>query len=430
MLSGIRFSKIEGAPLVGPSGNRVGRVADCVVRLVADGSLPRVTALLLRLEGQDLFISMNDVTDLSPSGVTLSSAKVDTRPFERRPGEVLLDRDVKDRAVIDVEGARLVRVHDLVLEKVSRTWRVAAIVPTLPRDLKSALQRLVGREAEDAGQIPWTRIEPLVGHVPTAKWRLPFLRLAQLRPADIADIVEEASHEEGQQILEAVSQDDELEADVFEELDDHHRVEFLGERSDEEVADVLASMEPDMAADALMQLDQDRRLPILNRLPSEEQKSIRSLLGYHPETAGGLMSTEFVSLAAQLKVKEAIDRLRKLEEVPVLLADVFVVDPDGRLVGSLTLISLLRAPAEKALGQVVQPDPPAVLPGTDVPSVALQMSDYNLTALPVVDEGGTLLGIVTSDDLIEAIIPEEWRWRGRPERVHMVSGKASATRSR
>jgi CBS domain-containing protein len=346
---------------------------------------------------------------------------VDTRPFERRAGEVLLARDVVGRAVIEVVEARLIRVGDLILEGEGSSWRVSAVVPSLALDPLRTVMRLLRRETP-LEEIEWTRIEPLVGHVPTAARRLS-VRVARLRPADIADIVEEASHEEGQEILEAVHHDHELEADVFEELDEEHQVEFLRDRSDAAVAVLLADMGPDDAADLLMKLEPERRSRILELVPEAERDRLRRLLGYNPKTAGGLMSTEFVALPEGESVQEAIEELRRPRDVPDGLATIYTLSGD-RLSGTVTLARLLRADPSQPLRDLANQQPVAVFPDADIPAIAVEMADYNLAALPVVDEAGRILGVVTYDDLLEALVPDQWRWRGEANQEHRYEPSA------
>jgi CBS domain-containing protein len=409
--------------MVGPSGNQIGRVSDCVVRLV-DAGMPTVTGILLRLQSRDVFVSAGDVLTLGDeNAVQLSADKVDVRPFERRPGEVLLDRDVCGRAVIDVARARLIRVSDLILENEGSRWLVTAVMASRPATLTALVARVLRREVTGE-EIEWRQVAPLVGHVPTAgKW-LTTVQLANLKPAEIADIVEAATHEEGEEILEAVSADEELEADVFEELDEEHRVEFLKDRTDAEAADVLGNMGPDLAADLLMQLPQERRRPILEMLPAEEQRNVRALLGYGPETAGGLMSNEFIARPDDETVAATLQALREMEELPAILIDIYVTAA-GKLAGSLSLAGLLRADAAARLHDVMQADPEAVFPDADLPSIAVHMADFNLATLPVISPEGELVGIVTYDDLIQAMLPEEWRWRGRPSPALIPDGNSA-----
>jgi CBS domain-containing protein len=414
-MSRIRFSTLRGRLLRGSSGNDLGRIDDLVVRLVEEAALPQVTGLLLRLPGGDVFVSVRDVAELGEDGAGLSSDRLDTRPFERRPGEVLLARDVMDRAVIEVVEARLIRVGDLVLEGEGAAWRVADVIPSPTSDPLRWLARLFRRESP-VEEIDWRRIEPLVGHVPTAARRLG-ARVARLRPADIADIVEQASHEEGEEILEAVHQDHELEADVFEELDEEHQVEFLRDRDDAEVSALLADMGTDDAADLLMKLDQDRRRRILELLPEPRRERVRRLLRYNPETAGGLMSTEFIAMPESTSAQGAIDELRRLPELSENMAVIYAMRGE-QLSGAITLVQLLRAEPSRPLSELGSRQPVAVFPDADIPSVAVEMADYNLAALPVVDDAGRMLGVVTYDDLIEVLVPDEWRWRGEVSQEH------------
>ena len=184
-----------------------------------------------------------------------------------------------------------------------------------------------------------------------------FGRLAKLHPAQIADLVEAASHEEGEEIIGAVGADRELEADVFEELDSEHQVEFLRERSDQEAANVLATMEADDAADLLGELDQDRREPVLKLLPWRQQRKVRSLLGYNPATAGGLMNPDFVALVETKTVAEALEKLRRTELPEETITTVFALDSAGHLSGVVSVVMLLKQPATALLADAKSPTP-------------------------------------------------------------------------
>jgi CBS domain-containing protein len=411
MAERLLLSQVVDRPLVGPANERVGRAADLVVRL-ADGGAPTVVGVVRRAATRDTFVPREDLALLSATEVRLGVDKVGTRPFERRPGEVLLARDVRGRAVIDMSRAELVRVRDVVLEGQGADWHVAAVVPAPVTTLTGWLRRLRGAEAP-VEEVPWANVEPLIGHVPTAARSLPLPRLSRLRPADIADIVEQASHEEGREILHAVRADAALEADVFEELDEEHQLEFLKERSDDEIAQVLGNMNSDDAADLLTKLAQERRRPVLDRLPEAQRRNVHRLLVHGADTAGGLMSTEFVTVQEDATVAEALDGLRRRPEVPDTLTDVFTLAGE-RLTGSVSLVRLVRADPSARIAEVVTADPIAVYADADLPSVALQMADYNLASLAVVDADGRMSGVITYDDVIEATLRPEWRWRGRP----------------
>ena len=292
----VHVSSLAGSPLLDSSGERLGRVEDVIARLDEGNDLPPVIGLKARIGGRELFVPADRIEQLGPFEVRTATTKLDLAQFERRPGEVLLRADVLDRSLINIETARLVTAHEVELVCEDGRWRVAGVDTSLrPRLWRLLPRRFRGHDSEHTAFVPWRQIEPFVGHVPTSRLKLASRRLIRLHPAQIADLVEAASHEEGEEILEAVGQDKELEADVFEELDDEHQVEFLRERSDQAAAALLARMAGDDAADLLFELDQERRLPILNLLPPAKQSQLKALLGHNPETAGGLMNPDFVS---------------------------------------------------------------------------------------------------------------------------------------
>ena len=230
-----------------------------------------------------------------------------------------------------------------------------------------------------------------------------------MHPAKLADLVEAASHEEGEEIIRAVGQDTELEADVFEELDPDHQVEFLRSRSDEEAARLLSAMEPDDAVDLLTELDQERRLPILQRLSPATQLKLRSLLNYNPETAGGLMNPDFVSVPSSSTVGEALEAVRSSTAPPQAAGVVFVTGEGGRLEGTAPVVSLLRADYSETVAVIERPDPASLPADADIHEVVRKMTDYNLAVAPVVDEEGRLLGQITVDDVLELMLPSGWR---------------------
>jgi Mg/Co/Ni transporter MgtE len=272
-------------------------------------------------------------------------------------------------------------------------------------------RRFRGHRGEHAEFVEWSQLEPFVAHVPSSRLRLAHRRLARLHPAQIADLVEAASHDEGEEILEAVAQDKELEADIFEELDEAHQMEFLRERSDAQVVAVLARMESDDAADLLMELDQDRRLPVLNLMPAAKRLKIRRLLGYNPQTAGGLMNPDFVSVTERSTVEQAIELVRRSEIPAEQLQTVVVVGADGRFMGSVYVVALVKAGEHQSIGGLIDPSPPAVTAETDLPEIARLMTDYNLMSLPVVNGEGRPIGLLAVDDVIELMLPEDWRRR-------------------
>ncbi|MGA7704800.1 MAG: CBS domain-containing protein [Solirubrobacteraceae bacterium] len=406
----LHLSALVGSPLRDSDGERLGRVEDVIVRLGGVG-YPPITGFLVKVAGRTSYLGADRVSAID-NGVILRKAKLDLRHFERREEEVLLKRDVLDRQLINVDGARLVRANEIELADIAGSWRVVG-VDTGPRGgLRRLLPKPLGQRIATGDFLDWASVEPFVGHVPTVRLRVPHPKLAKLHPAQIADLVEAASRREGEEIIQAVGEDDrELEADVFEELDDHHQREFLEDRPDEQVAEILSRMAPDDAADVAGELEEEHRERVLALLPVSHRIKVRKLLGYDPAEAGGLMSPEFVSLRRTTSASEALDAVRLSKIAPELLTAVFVCSPEGALEGSVPVAALVRAEPDRRLSALVKHELPSLRTDASFEEVARVMADYNLTCVPVVDEHEHMLGIVTVDDVLEAMLPRGWRRR-------------------
>ena len=408
----LHLSTILRSPLLDREGERLGRVEDLIVRL-ADGGYPPVTGLKARIGGRDLFVPTDRIATLEPGAVRLSGEKLSLGRFERRVGEVLLGQDVLGRKLVNVEAdpPSLVTAHEIELKCVDGWWRVVGVDHSSSAQLRRLLPRPFKRTVADRPFLDWTDLEPFVGHVPTARLRFSHRKLANLHPAEIADLVEAASHDEGEELIEAVGQDRELEADVFEELDEHHQLEFIRERPDAQVAAVIARMAADDAADLIVEIEQERRGHILALLPPAQRLQIEALLGYNPSTAGGLMSPEFIALSESETAATALERVRSSEIAPETLTTILLSDGDGRLSGSVAVVTLLRTTAQTPLSSLAEHEPVSVHTDADLPEVARTMTDYNLVMLAVVDEQERVVGVVTVDDVLELTLPSGWRRR-------------------
>ncbi len=405
----LHLSSVINRPLVDKTGERLGRVQDLIVR-VGQSPHPPVVGLVVNIGGRDLFVPIRKVNDIEPGRVRFDGKRVDLRRFERRPGELLLARDLSARHLINFVGGRLIKANDIELAKVNGTWEVVGVDPSSRPVIRRLLPFKLGRHSKPGAIVDWASIEPFVAHVPTSRLRIPYRKLAKLHPAQIADLVEAASHVEGEEIIDAVAEDQELEADVFEELDTDHQLEFLRNKSDEEAARLLATMAPDDAADLIVEVDQDRRLPILNLLPEPQQQKVRSLLTYNPETAGGLMSPDFLCLPATSSVADVLEAVRSSKAAPEALVVVFATDDDGHVIGSTSVIRVIQSDPGATLGSIVEPDPPHVHPDWDIGATVRKMSDFNLIVAPVMDaDHENVLGVVTVDDVLELMLPTGWR---------------------
>jgi CBS domain-containing protein len=404
----LHLSSVIKRPLVDAAGDKLGRVQDLIVRL-GETPHPPVVGLVVNIGGRDLFVPIRKVAAFETGRVRFEGRRVDLRRFERREGELLLARDLLAHHLINFVGGRLIRANEIELARVNGTWEVVGVDPSSRPALRRLLPGRFGRRTGTGTMVDWASIEPFVSHVPTSRLRIPYRKLAKLHPAQIADLVEAASHEEGEEIIEAVGADSELEADVFEELDTEHQLEFVRTRSDQEAARLLSSMAPDDAADLITEVDQDRRLPILNLLPEPQQTKVRSLLRYNPETAGGLMSPDFLCLSANLDVSAALEAIRR-STVPPEALDVVFAEDGGRVVGSVSAVRLIQAVPTVALGAVVDTEPVHLHADWDLGAMVRTMSDFNMTVAPVMDEEhGIILGVVTVDDVLELLLPTGWR---------------------
>ncbi|HEY3881107.1 MAG TPA: hypothetical protein VGM12_21150, partial [Trebonia sp.] len=284
----LRLSRLIKRPVTDRGGGSLGRLADVIVRL-RGADYPLVTGLVAAVGGREIFVPIDQVSSFDGDPLRLSSARLSLRHFERRDGEVLLRADVLGHRLIDVPNARLVRAADLELMRDDPEWIVAGV------DIRP--RRMFGlRPPETPGARDWHDFEWLIGHEGSALLRGPFARVRRLRPAQIADLLESASAEEETEILGRVRADPELEADVFEELDEDLATRLLGARTDFEIAEVLARMRADDAADAIAELPQQRRQPVLDLLPPGPRQKVLTLMGFASASAGGLMGVDFIAL--------------------------------------------------------------------------------------------------------------------------------------
>jgi CBS domain-containing protein len=405
----LHLSLVVHAELRDRSGGKIGGVDDVIVRL-GEGGYPPVTGVLATVAGRQVFVPADEIDEIDYDSVTLSSARLDLQPFERRAQEVLLKKDVLDRQLINVDGARLVRSNDIEIARLGGWYRVVGVDVSLRGLVRRLLPRPFARSVGTTEFLDWASVEPFTGHVPTVRLRVPHPKLARLHPAKLADLVEAASHNEGEEIIRAVRSNPELEADVFEELEPHHQLEFIEERSDEDVARVLARMESDDAADLATELPEERREQVIELLPPVQRRRVRALLGYDAATAGGLMSPDFVCVYSQATHAEALERIRMSRSSAEALACVFVMNARKRLTGMIRLADLLRADTQLRIGEIAE-SAQRVRTEADLEEVARLMTDFDLPVLAVTDDEERLVGVITVDDVLELVLPKGWQRR-------------------
>jgi CBS domain-containing protein len=395
------------APVVARSGDTIGRVEDVIVRLRGTDEYPLVTGIVAGVGGRQVFVGSDAIQELSPKQVLLAKNKVDLRAFERREGEVLLRADVLGHRLIDVAAVELVRAYDVELEDTGHGWVLARVDTRRPARLFGLIPGSGGPAARD-----WKAFEPLIGHARSSALRRVSGRMGAFKPAQIADLLEDADKAEGGEILDRVRTDPELEADVFEELDPDKASRLLDDMPDAEVAALLGRMRADDAADAISDLRQKRRRRVLDLMPAPQRTKVITLLGFNPNSAGGLMNVDFVSCAAAATAHDALAIIGNARAVqPEALLKIHVLNDDKQLTGVVSVIALLQSDSSATVATLMDPDPVRVAADADLTDIALLMADYNLYMIPVVDDEDRVLGVVTVDDVLEATIPEDWRRR-------------------
>ena len=398
------ISQAIGRPVTGAAGERLGTLRDVVVRMEAPG-YPPLHGLVVRAGKRRRFVPLREVASLDSTGVRLRRDDLPGEEFRRRPGEVLLAGDVLDRQLIDVNGVRVVRANDAAVARVGGEYRLVGVdVSGKGLVRRIGPRRLVGRLPGDL--IDWSVVEPLASTVPEVRLNLPHDRLAKLHPSDIARIVDALAYPQGAEIVQAL--DDATAADTLEEVDERRQADLLEALPAERAADILEEMAPDAAADVLDDMAGDQARQILERMDQGDASEVKLLLSYPEDSAGGIMTTDYVVALAQETTAQAVEYIRGQLDKPDLVYYVYVVDhPDNqRLLGVVSLRDLLLARPEQPLREYMREEPRAVPPTADAAEAARVMTEYNLLALPVTDEQGRMLGLVTADDALEVLLPE------------------------
>jgi len=403
------LSQVLGRPILDLEGERVATLKDVIVRLGED-DYPPVAGFVARYRRRDFFLSRWRISHFGQHGVRLNSDILDLHPFMRREGEVLLARDVLDKQLIDVDGKRVVRVNDVQIIETANDWRVTGADVSLSglwRRLAPSFLRS-GRPVE---VIDWADVGYLATDAATVQLKSSRGRLARLHPVEIARLAQAFSYQQGAEIVGSL--DDETAAETLEEMAAARQAQIIGDMDEERAADILEHMSPDEAADVLGDLPEEKAEDLLNRMEDEEQSEVAELLPYADDTAGGLMTTEFVTLPRDLTVGEALARLREMAQTPNMIYYLYVVESEDswKMVGVIALRNLILAEPSLPLDQVMRDDLQFARPDDDAAEVSQKIAEYNLLALPVVDETGDILGIVTVDDAIEVLLPKDWRQR-------------------
>jgi CBS domain-containing protein/sporulation protein YlmC with PRC-barrel domain len=404
------LSQVLGRPIRDLEGESVATVKDVITRLGEDDH-PQITGIVARYRRRDFFVSRWRITEISEAGVRLNSDVLNLRPFERREGEVLLARNVLDKQLIDVDGKRVVRVNDVQLIEVAGAWRVTGADVSLQGLWRRLAPAGFMGTRKPVEVIDWSDVGYLATDEATVQLKSASGKLARLHPVEIARLAEALSYHHGSEVVESL--DDETAAETLEEMAAVQQARIIGDMDEERAADILEWMSPDEAADVLGDLPEEKAEELLGLMEGEEQADVAELLPYEDDTAGGLMTTEFVTLPRELTVGAALARLREMAETPNMIYYLYVVEAEDswQLIGVIALRSLILADPAAPLAAVMRTEFQSAHPNEPAKDVARRIAEYNLLALPVVDPAGDILGIITVDDAMELLLPKNWRQR-------------------
>ena len=402
-------ARLAGCLVFDPVGDRVGKVRDVVVVYRSDGA-PRVVGLVVEIPGKRrVFVSISRVTSIG-AGQVITTGLINVRRFEPRGGEVRVIAEILGRQLAFRDGSGTATIEDVAITQApSGLWDVTQLFVRRPKTssspfAKGATQFVAWAEmAEtDAGAGAPQSAEQLIA------------TYTDLKPADLATSLLELPKERRGEV--AAELPDERLADALEEMREQDQVELLRTLDDERVADVLDQMQPDDAADLFAQLPSAEREHLLELMEPEEAEDVRRLLNYAPNSAGGLMTTEPVIVSADTTVAEALALIRREELAPALGAAVFLTlppyePPTGRFLGTVHYQRMLRHPPHERLGGLVDQGLEPVMVDATIAEVSRTLASYNLVSVPVVDEANRLVGVVTIDDILDHLLPDDWRRR-------------------
>jgi magnesium transporter len=401
------LSQILTRPIFDAEGERIGSVKDVIVRY-GEEDYPPVIGLVARYRRRLFFLSRKKIATIGESGVRMNSEVIDLRPFTRRTSEILLAKDVLDNQLIDVDGKRVVRVNDVQIIEVAGEWRVSGADVSFQGFMRRLMTAGFYGSKRIVEVIDWADVGYLAIDKATSAVQLKSSKdkLSRLHPVEIAQLAESLSPIHRTEIVESL--DDEIAADTLEEMSTENQARILEEMDEERAADILEEMSPDDAVDVLGEMDEDKAQELFDLMEDEEKADVAELLPFDKDTAGGLMTTEFIVFPKNLTVGQAIARLREMAETPNMIYYLYVVEEENswKLVGLISLRSLILADPTFELSQVMRDKFQFAHPNDDAEEVAQTIAEYNLLALPVIDDDGDIAGIVTVDDAMEILLPK------------------------
>ena len=404
-LNRVFLARLAGTAVFDPNGDQLGKVRDAVATLRSNNQTPRILGFIVEVPPRKrIFIPITRVTSID-NGHVIITGLLNMRRFEPRTNEISVLSEMLDRSVTLIETNEKVTIEDIGME-LSKTgdWFIEKV---------HVMRRGVGLRRRGASStVTWNEISGFTISETNQGVSNLLGTLSNLRAADLASVLHDLTVKRRAEVARAL--DDERLADVLEEMNEASRVELLAELEGERAADVLEEMDPDDAADLLREIGQEKAQTLLALMEPEDAEDVQRLMRYEDYSAGGMMTTEPIVLTADSTVAEALSRVRLSEVAPGLASQVFVCrqpleTPTGRLMGVVHIQRLLREPPATLLGSILDSDIAPLSAETTLSEVSSYLASYNLLAVPIVDANERLLGVVTVDDVLDHLLPENWR---------------------
>jgi flagellar motility protein MotE (MotC chaperone)/sporulation protein YlmC with PRC-barrel domain len=399
-------ARLAGIAVFDPAGDQVGRVRDIVVALRPGARPPRVLGLVVEVQPRrPVFVPITRVTTIEADAI-IFDGRLNMRRFLQRATETLALGELLDRTVVRAETGERVTVIDAAMEHTrARDWLITKVAV---RRLGKGLRRRSGETLV----VDWDAVSGFAAEEHGQGAASLLAAFERLKPADLAGVIHELSAKRRGEVAAAL--DDERLADVLEELPEDDQIEILGKLDADRAADVLEAMGPDDAADLLGELPVERREQLLTLMEPAEAAPVRRLLSYADDTAGGLMTTDPVVAPPDATVAEALAQIRNPDLNPALAAQVYVCrppmeTPTGRFLGTVHFQRLLREPPATLVSGIVDHELAPLRPTLTLEAVSSFLATYNLVASAVVDDDGRLLGAITVDDVLDHLLPDDWR---------------------
>lgn len=406
----IYLARLAGIAVFDPNGDQVGRVRDAVLRLRTGNEPPRITGLIVEIQlRRRIFVPLGRVNAFDPDAVMLNTGTLSLRRFEQRTGELLALGDVLDRRVTIVDGEKPAVLVDLAMERMRTSeWLVTKVA------VSEVTGRRLTRRYGQLHQLEWNEVRDVVAEQHQQGAANLLAVFDQLRAADLASVLQDLSSKRRYEVAAAL--DDNRLADVLEELPEDEQVLILSSLASERAADVLEAMDPDDAADLLGELPEHEKERLLGLMEPEEAAPVRRLLDYSENTAGGMMTTEPVILPPDATIAQGLAKVADPDLSPALAAQVYIcrsptATPTGRFLGVVHIQRLLREPPSELISAALDTELDPLDPDTPLSEVARVLAIYNLVAVPVVDATNRLIGAVTVDDVLDHLLPHDWRER-------------------